>query len=54
MILGVVGVVGGTYFSGTLDDLRFYPSITMLRIGYGAGNRALSAADVTRLYGLGN
>ena len=31
-----------------------YPSTTMLRIGYGAGNRALSATEVKRLYQLGN
>ncbi|MDP1722144.1 MAG: LamG-like jellyroll fold domain-containing protein [Candidatus Gottesmanbacteria bacterium] len=36
-----LGVVGGVYFGGTLDDLRMY-------------NRALSASEVSRLYGLGN
>ena len=35
-----LGVVGGNYYGGTLDDLRIY-------------NRTLSASDVTRLYGLG-
>ena len=36
-----LGAASSAYFSGTLDDLRMY-------------NRALSASDVTRLYGLGN
>ncbi|MDP1723069.1 MAG: hypothetical protein Q8L37_07845 [Candidatus Gottesmanbacteria bacterium] len=36
-----LGVASSTYFGGTLDDLRMY-------------NRALSAAEAKRLYGLGN
>jgi hypothetical protein len=36
-----LGVVGNGYFGGTLDDLRVY-------------SKALSASEVTRLYGLGN
>lgn len=36
-----LGVVAGVYYGGALDDLRLY-------------NRALSADEVARLYGLGN
>ena len=36
-----LGVASSTYFGGTLDDLRMY-------------NRALSSAEVKRLYQLGN